>query len=78
MSIMVADPSGDCAVVEILNDKGECSKIFRRGDGYLYALNHYLSKEHKAKYPRKRYFSEAREIFLDSSLHHMIRFPMRI
>lgn len=62
---LLADRGGDCAVLETLADGGRTSKAVRRGDGALFAVNHYLAPEHTALLPQRRYFSAVRQQTLE-------------
>ena len=61
MQMLFADPSGQCAVVEILNSNGSSTKAIRREKASLGAFNHYRSEQHRKLYPEARYFSAVRE-----------------
>ncbi len=58
---ILMDAGGDCAIVETLSAGGKSTKAVRRGGEYLYALNHYLSAEHTARFPKRKRFSAVRQ-----------------
>lgn len=64
-NIMIGDKSGEIIKVEILTKDGKADLIEAKADSYTYGFNHFMESGHREQYPAKRYFSHAREEFMN-------------
>ncbi len=67
-NIMIGDRSGDIVDVEILTGLDGVHLVERKAEPYVYGFNHFISKENALRVPQKRYFSYAREVFVEKYL----------
>lgn len=68
-NIIVGDKSGNIVLAEIQTVDGKSDIIERNLSPYVYGFNHFLGEKHKQRLPQKRYFSYAREQFMEQYLH---------
>lgn len=65
VNILIGDVSGNIIKAEILTKDGKADIIEVKAAPYTYGFNHFMEKGHREQYPAKRYFSHAREAFMN-------------
>lgn len=67
-NIIIGDKSGNIVLAEIQTVDKTSDITERSLNPYVYGFNHFLGETHKQKLPQKRYFSYAREQFMEQYL----------
>ncbi len=64
-NILIGDVSGNIIKAEILTKDGKADIMESKASPFTYGFNHFMEKGHRERYPAKRYFTQAREEFMN-------------